>query len=78
MYTIVWRLSVIKYNIADFLPDAKISNHAFTVDVRGYSFLYKKARFGAVSPGLSVTFAALYSQNTPHMDWRVNRNRQIP
>lgn len=31
MYTIVWRLSVIKYNIADFLPDAKISNHAFTV-----------------------------------------------
>lgn len=31
MYTIVWRLSVIKDNIADFLPDAKISNHAFTV-----------------------------------------------
>jgi hypothetical protein len=27
-------LSVIKYNIADFLPDAKISNHAFTVGSR--------------------------------------------
>ena len=29
----MWRLSVIKYNIADFLPDAKISNHAFKADV---------------------------------------------
>jgi hypothetical protein len=30
--------------------------------------------FGAVSLGFSVTFAALHSQKTPRMDWRMNSN----
>ena len=41
MHTIVQRLLVIKYNIADFFPDAKISNHAFTVSI-GAAFIVQK------------------------------------
>ncbi|NBI70998.1 hypothetical protein D3Z50_07980 [Clostridiaceae bacterium] len=35
-----------------------------------------KTRFGAVSLGFSVTFAALHSQKTPRMDLRVNSNNR--
>jgi hypothetical protein len=44
--------------------------------IRGISrpFLLRKGRFGAVSPGFSVTFTALHSQKTPCIDGRVNRN----